>query len=78
MNYPIPAGKDTSMHAHDNATAVTSRPSGPTQAESQAGGDDRQTILLLTQALNAKIATLDKHPPPSGWWFTPPVYFTER
>lgn len=64
------------MNAHDNATAVTSRPAPP--AESQAGGDDRQTILLLTQALNAKIATLDKHPPPPGWWFTPPVYFTQR
>ncbi|UIJ57628.1 hypothetical protein LWP59_26230 [Amycolatopsis acidiphila] len=68
------------MQMHDNTAAVTARAGQPAASppNGQSAGDDRQTILLLTQVLNAKIATLDQHPPPAGWWFTPPVYFADR
>jgi hypothetical protein len=57
---------------------------GHTPTTPQAGAESRQaqtsehreTILLLTQALAARVSTMANDPPPPGWWFTPPASFS--
>ena len=65
---------------HDTAAAAASAQDALEQAGSDgpAGAEHRDTILLLTQALNARSAAVATHSPPAGWWFTPPVYFTDH
>ncbi|WP_020500059.1 hypothetical protein [Sciscionella marina] len=57
------------MHRHD-AVAQGEQP--------DAGAEHRDTILLLIQALNARISGLDNDPAPPGWWFTPPAHYFQQ
>jgi hypothetical protein len=54
-------------------------PASRSEADARGGeaAGHRETILLLTQALTARISAMTAGAPPPGWWFTPSGYFTE-